>query len=587
MNFFKQVLATITGLLVTFVILFMGFLFLIGMLIQQSTQEATAPAPANSVLYISLDYNVVEKSESNPLGDLNIPFYGSEKSIGLNDILAKIEAAKTDDNIKGIYLNPSAVGIGYASLKAIRDALVDFKASKKFIVAYSDMYSQKAYYLSSIADKVYLNPQGALDFRGISSSVVFMKEALDKLGVDMQVVKVGTYKSAVEPFILNEMSPANREQVNSYINSIYGSFLKDISSGRKIAVDTLRTIADEYLIRNANDALKYKFIDAILYKDELLTDIKKRLDIKEDADISSISIMKYAGKAPASSTSNEIAVLYAYGDIVDGEGSTGQIGGDKISRELRLLREDDNVKAVVLRVNSGGGSALASDIIWREVELTKKVKPIMVSMGDYAASGGYYISAAADTIFAEENTLTGSIGVFGLIPNMKDLLNNKLGVHIQQVNTGKFSGLMTTPDDPLSAEERAIIQVQVNQTYQTFIERVSNGRHISLAQVDSIGQGRVWTGKQALALGLVDKIGNTNSAIQAAASKAGLKDYKISEYPAKEDAFLGVLSSSKDKIKMWFYEEELGSYKRYFLDMKKVLQQTGIQARLPYNVEIY
>ncbi len=586
MNFIKQVLATITGILITSIILFFIFLVFIGVLVQQSSQPTTVVAPAKSVLYLSLDYKIVEKTESNPLGDLNLPLYNVEKSIGLNDILGRIKAAKTDDNIKGIYLNPSSVGMGFASLKAIRDALVDFKESKKFIVAYSEGYSQKAYYLSTVADSVYLNPQGSLDFRGLSSSVVFMKEAMDKLGVEMQVIKVGTYKSAVEPFILNEMSPANREQVTSYLGSIYESFLSDIAESRKQPVDSLKHIANEYLVRNADDALRYKFIDGKLYKDELLSVLKKRLDVAEDKDISSVSILNYAGSS-ASASGDKVAVLYAYGDIVDGEGTVGQIGGDKISRQLRKLRRDKDIKAVVLRVNSGGGSALASDVIWREVELIKKEKPIVVSMGDYAASGGYYIAAAADSIFAESSTLTGSIGVFGLIPNFKGLLNNKLGIHIDEVSTGKFSSLMGNPDKPLTEEERSIIQMEVNRTYATFMERVANGRKMKVEEVDSIGQGRVWTGKQALDLGLVDGIGNLQRAISAAAAKASLKNYQIVELPEKEDPFASILSSSKDKVKMWLFGEELGDYQKYLLDVTKVLKHTGIQARLPYQIEIY
>lgn len=587
MNFIKQVLATITGILITSIILFFLFLVFIGVLVQQSSQPTTTVAPAKSVLYLSLDYDIVEKTESNPLGDLNLPLYNVEKSIGLNDIIARIKAAKTDDNIKGIYLNPTSVGVGFASLKSIRDALLDFKESKKFIVAYSEGYSQKAYYLSTVADSIYINPQGSLDFRGLSSSVVFMKEAMDKLGVEMQVIKVGTYKSAVEPFILNEMSPANREQVTSYLGSIYDSFLTDISHSRKQSVDSLKGIADDYLIRNADDAIRYKFVDGKLYKDELLSELKRRLDVAEDKDISSVSILKYSGSPKANSSGAKIAVLYAYGDIVDGEGTVGQIGGDKLSRQIRKLRRDKDIKAVVLRVNSGGGSALASDIIWREVELTKKEKPVIVSMGDYAASGGYYIAAAADSIFAESNTLTGSIGVFGLIPNFKGLLNNKLGIHIDEVNTGKFSSLMSNPDKPLSAEERSIIQMEVNRTYTTFMERVANGRKMAVTEVDSIGQGRVWTGKQALELGLVDAIGNLQRAIAAAAAKAKLKDYQILELPEKEEPFASLLSSSKDKVKMWLFGEELGEYQKYLLDVSKVLKNTGIQARLPYSIEIY
>lgn len=587
MSFIKQVLATITGVFITGLILFFVFIFFIAVLVQSSSDDMNVPAPANSVLYLSLDHAVVEKTEPNPFGDLNLPLGYSQKSLGLNDILTRIQAAKTDDNIKGIYLNPSTVATGFASLKAIRDALIDFKTSKKFIVAYSDVYSQKAYYLASVSDKIYMNPQGSIDFRGLSSNIMFMKNAFDKLGVEMQVIKVGTYKSAVEPFILNEMSAANREQVSSYLGSIYEAFLDDLSEGRKIPKDSLRHFANEYLVRNADDAVKYKFIDAKLYKDELIGELKKRLDVKEKNDVSVVSILNYGGKDAESKGTDEVAILYAYGDIVDGEGDLSQIGGEKISRELRKLREDDKVKAVVLRVNSGGGSALASDIIWREVELTKKVKPIVVSMGDYAASGGYYIAAAADSIFAEKNTLTGSIGVFGLIPNFKGLLNNKLGVNVEEVKTGKYANLMGSPDEPLTAEERAIIQGEVNNIYGTFMDRVAKGRNLSVADVDSIGQGRVWTGEQALKIGLVDKIGNLNAAVKSAAAKGKLTSYYTKDYPAKEDPFASIFSMSKDKVKMWFIREELGEYQKYLLEIQKLMKNTGIQARLPYTVEIY
>jgi len=585
MNFFKQVLATITGVIITGLLFFFGFLFIIGIIIQQSSSEVKTVAPAKSVLYLSFDFDVVEKTEANPFEDINLPMISVRKSVGLNDIVARIKAAKTDDNIKGIYLNPSTVDMGYASLKVVRDAILDFKTSKKFVVAYSDVYSQKAYYLSSVADSIYINPQGSIDFRGLSSSVMFFKEALDKLGVEMQVIKVGTYKSAVEPFILNEMSPANREQVTAYLNSVYDSFIADISEGRKIAPDSLRHYANEYLVRNSKDAVKYKFADKAIYKDELITNLKHRLGV--DKDISTVSIVDYAGPAASTKKGGKVAVLYAYGDIVDGEGETGEIGGDRISRELRKLREDKDIKAVVLRVNSGGGSALASDIIWREVELTKKVKPITVSMGDYAASGGYYIAAAADSIFAEKTTLTGSIGVFGLIPNFKNLLNNKIGVNFEDVKTGKFASLMSNPAKPLTDEEKAIIQIEVNNTYQTFMQRVADGRKMSIAAVDSVGQGRVWTGQQALALGLVDKIGGVDRAISAAAAKAKLKDYEVVEYPKKADTFASLLSTSKDKIKVWLFADELGEYQKYLLELKKNVKHTGIQARLPFSVEIY
>jgi protease-4 len=587
MDFLKQVFATVTGIFVACIILFVVLMIFIGGMMQQASQSKNAVVAANSVLYIDLNHVVTEQTEPNPFEDLDLPFYGMEKSIGLNDILARIEAAKTDDNIKGIYLNPRSAGVGFATLKAIRDALVDFKDSEKFIVAYSDVYSQKAYYLSSVADDIYLHPQGSLDFRGLSSSVVFMKDALDKLGINMQVIKVGTYKSAVEPFMLNEMSPANREQVTSYLNSIYDSFLTDIAAGRGIPKDSLKHIADEFLVRNAEDALHYKFVNGTMYKDELLNELKLLVGIDESKDLSAVSLLKYNAKPNTKSSKNKVAVLYAYGNIVDGEGGAGSetdIGGDRISRELRLLRKDKDVKAVVLRVNSPGGSALASDIIWREVELLKKEKPIVVSMGDLAASGGYYISAAADSIFAEKTTLTGSIGVFGVIPNFKGLLNNKLGIHIDEVNTGKFSDIMSDPDRPMTAEE---IQTEVNNVYSTFMQRVADGRNISVARVDSIGQGRVWTGDQAVELGLVDRIGNLHTAVQAAATKAELEDYEIVEFPKQKDPFANLFSTSKDKIKTWLLKEEVGEYQKYLIDIKQVLTNTGIQARIPYTIEIY
>jgi len=454
-------------------------------------------------------------------------------------------------------------------------------------VAYNEGYSQKAYYVASVADKVYVNPEGTVDFKGLASSTMFMKDAFDKFGVDMQVVKVGTFKSAVEPYFLNQMSEANRLQVNSYLGSIYDSFIQEISTSRKMSADSLRSIATNYLVRNADDAVRYKLADAKLYKDELILDLKKRLNVATKDDLSVVSLIDYKSKIPSGSESNQVAVLYAEGAIVGGEGTKGEIGSDKISRELRLLRQDDNVKAVVFRVNSPGGSALASDVIWREVELTKQVKPIIVSMGDYAASGGYYISAAADSIFAENNTITGSIGVFGVIPNFKNLLNNKIGVHFDGVKTGKFSDLGMVPDRPLTAEERDIIQMEVNRVYQTFMKRVSDGRKITVAQVDTIGQGRVWTGKQAVEIGLVDRIGGIDDAIKAAAKKAKIGQYAVKQYPAKEDAISTFLNSSKEKVQIWMAQQQMGEFYNYFDVIKKVSGQSGIMAKLPYSIEIH
>lgn len=586
-SFFKYVLATVTGIVISFVVLFIVFMGIIGAIISSASSDPEVAVKSNSVLYLSFDYAISERTESNPLGSLNLPGY-STKSIGLDDILARIRSAATDDNIKGIYIDAGSVGTGFASLKAIRDELHAFKKSGKFIVAYNTGYNQKAYYIASIADKVYVNPQGTIDFKGLASSTMFYKDLLDKIGVEMQIVKVGTFKSAVEPFFLNKMSDPNRLQVTSYLGSIYDTFIHEISASRNIAADSLRTIANDYLVRNADDAVRFKLADAKMYKDELLSDLRKRLKIAEKDEISFVSLLDYNKKAKEDTSDSEVAVLYAVGEIVDGEGSKpGEVGGDKLSRELRLLREDDKVKAVVLRVNSPGGSALASDVIWREVVLTKKVKPIIVSMGDVAASGGYYISAAADSIFAEPTTITGSIGVFGVIPNFQNLMNNKLGIHYDGVKTGKFADLMTSFDRPLTAEERDIIQREVDKVYSTFTKVVADGRKISVANVDSIGQGRVWTGTQGLANKLVDRLGNMDMAIRAAAKKANLTTYKVTQYPAKEDPFTSILSNSKEKLQVWIAKEQMGEYYRYFDVMKKATQQSGVQARMPYTVEIH
>ncbi|VTQ03563.1 signal peptide peptidase SppA [Sphingobacterium daejeonense] len=587
-SFFKYVLATITGIIICSILMFFIMIGVISMMVSSVGSKSETVTVSNSVLMINLDHEITEKTEANPFEGLDVPGFAGTRSLGLNDIVSRIKAAKTDSNIKGIYLNVSGTGTGFATMKTIREALLDFKTSDKFIIAYSDVMSQKGYYINSVADEVYLHPQGSLDFRGLASSVMFFKEGLDKLGIDMQVLKVGTYKSAVEPFIMNSMSEANKEQVSSYLNSIYNTFLTDISSTKKISQDSLKSIANGYLIREPEDAKKYGFVTDLLYKDQVIAKIKEKIGVDEKKDIPSVSLIDYKNKANAGEAGGDrVAVLYANGEIVDGEGMEGQIGGDKLSRELRDLRKDDKVKAIVLRVNSPGGSALASESIWREVDLAKKVKPVVVSMGDYAASGGYYISAAADSIFADPATLTGSIGVFGLIPSFQKLFNEKLGIHFEAVKTAKFADMDVDMDRLLSEEEKGIIQGGVNKIYQVFLKRVADGRKIDVAQVDSIGQGRVWTGEQAVKLKLVDRIGTLDQAIAAAAKKANLENYRISEYPRAKDPFESIWSTSKDKIKLWLLEDELGDYAKYLSEMKRISQQSGIQARIPYLVEIY
>jgi len=574
------------GIILSSVVIILITFAIIGGLVSSMSSEDKVEVADNSVLHISLAYPISERTQKNNFNGFN--FSGLfDNHIGLDDILTRIEAAKTDDKIKGIYLDLSSIGAGFATLEEIRDALVDFKSSKKFIIAYSEYYSQSSYYLASVADKVYLNPEGLVDFRGLANQSVFFKGTLEKLGIEAQVIKVGTYKSAVEPFILDKMSPANREQVTSFLGSIYSHFLDEISLSRKISTDSLFSIANNLKVQNAKDAVTYGLVDSTKYKDEILSELKSRLDIKEDDKIKSVSIEKYTAKSASSSSTakDRIAVVYAVGDIISGEGSDEQIGSERISRAIRTAREDKKVKAVVLRVNSPGGSALASDVIWREVVLTKEVKPIMVSMGDLAASGGYYISTAADSIFAQPNTITGSIGVFGIIPNFQKFFNNKLGVTFDVVKTGKFADLGSL-DRPLTAEEEAIIQQSVNQIYYSFTQKVADGRNKERSYIDSIGQGRVWTGAQALDLGLVDRIGGIEDAIASAAKKAGITEYKLVNYPVMKDPFKSFMNDSGDKISLWFTKREMGMAYPVYQQAKETMEQSGIQARIPYTINI-
>lgn len=585
-SFFKYVLATIVGIIVAFFLIIFISLGIIGGLVHSIGSDEPVLVAENSILTISIPYSIDERTNKGLLNSLS--FAGLDNNrIGLNDILTRINVAKTDDKIKGIYLDLSSVTSSFATLEEIRNALIDFKSSKKFIIAYSEYYSQSSYYLASTADKIYLYPEGLLDFAGMSSQSIFFKGALDKLGIEAQVIKVGTYKSAVEPYILDKMSPANREQVTSFLGSIYSHYLDEISLSRKIPADSLFTIADKLKIQDAKDAVTYGLIDATKYKDEVLAELKSRLKIGEDAKIKSVSIEDYKveDQSIPKNSKDRIAVVYAVGEIVSGEGSDEQIGSERISKAIRTAREDEKVKAVVLRVNSPGGSALASDVIWREVVLTKAVKPIIVSMGDLAASGGYYISAAADSIFAQPNTITGSIGVFGIIPNFQRFFNDKLGITFDVVKTAEFADLGAF-DRPLTAQEESIIQQNVNKIYYTFTQNVADGRKKERSYIDSIGQGRVWTGTQAIELGLVDRIGGINDAIKSAAKKANIQDYSLVSYPSQNDPLKALFNTSSRQISLWFTKQEMGLAFPVYQQVKETMQQSGIQARIPYTIDI-
>lgn len=586
-EFFKFVFASMLGFTLSFFVVLMLLILIVTAMVSTAANDGKVSPAANSIMHISLDYPIKERTDKNPFSELNFMGFENKKTLGLNEILKGIEDAKSDDHIKGIYLDASSLAAGFASIEEIRNALLDFKKSGKFILAYSEVYSQGAYYLATAADKIYLNPEGMVDFRGLTSEIMFFKGALDKLEIEAQIIKVGTYKSAVEPFILDKMSEANRLQVSSFLGSMYDHFISEVSESRRISKNELLAIADSAKIRSPKDALNYKMVDGLKYKDEVLDELKTLVKIDKKKEIKSVSIEEYTpGNEEADEPSgNRIAIIYASGQIISGEGNDETIGSERISRAIRKARTDDKVKAIVLRVNSPGGSALASDVIWRETVLAKKVKPVIVSMGDLAASGGYYIACAADSIFAQPNTITGSIGVFGIIPNMQKFFNNKLGITFDGVKTSRFADLGTV-SRPLTDTEKMIYQNEVNKTYDSFTRKVAEGRKKSQAYIDSIGQGRVWSGQEALANGLVDKLGNIGDAIKSAARKANIKNYKIVSYPAQVDPLKSLFDHSTDKVKTYFVKRELGDNYLYYDQLKSALNMTGVQTRIPYNIII-
>jgi protease-4 len=586
-EFYKYVFATVVGFVISIVFFFIFCLIIIGAIVSSLGDDKKVEITNNSVLYLNLDQAILERTPIKRFG--NLPIIGSiaDKAIGFNDIIKALKKAKTDDRINCVYINVSAPVAGKATLKEVRDALIDFKMSNKQIIAYSEVYNQNAYYLASVATKVYMNPEGSLEFKGFDSQLMFFKGALEKLGIEAQIIRVGNYKSAVEPFINDKMSDYNRQQVTAYVGGLYNVFLEGIASSRKISRDSLHAYADSYRIQRAEDALKYKMVDGLRYKDELIAELKSLTGDPKAKKLNTITINDYAEDVSLENAgaNDKIAVIYANGDIVGGEGSDESIGSEKISREIRKARQDSSVKAIVLRVNSGGGSALASDVMWREIVLSKKVKPVIASFGDVAASGGYYIACAADSIFVQPNTITGSIGVFGIIPNFQNLLNSKLGITFDGVKTGKYADIMSTTR-PLTPAERLIIQRDVNHVYDTFISRVADGRKRTSEYVNSIAGGHVWVGTDAVRIGLADRLGNFQDAIVAAGKKAKLKKYRVVEYPAKADPLNNFLSDSKDNVRTYFAKQELGDNYLIYEQMKKAIRNSGMQARLPYEIQV-
>lgn len=593
-QFFKYLLATIFGIVISIFLLVMILISVAGL------SDKPAKIEANSILHIKLDSRILDRESDSPFENFD-KFSGDfEQQLGLKkDIIDNLKKAKTDDNIKGILLDLSQIDGGMASLDEIRAALVDFKASGKFIFSYSELYTQKAYFLASVADSVFIYPEGVLEFRGLNTSISFMKGLFEKLEIQPQIIrgKNNKFKSAVEPFFLDKMSDANREQTSKYVGTIWKHMLNAISESRHIPVEELTVIADSLRIRKATDAVKYKFADAAIYKDELLEILRQKTGAEDEKKIKFVSLKKYTSSGKTDDeeddgkgkySKDKIAVVYAQGGIESGKGDNETIGSDRISEAIRKARKDDKVKAIVLRVNSPGGSALASDVIWREMGLAKKVKPVIVSMGDVAASGGYYISCNADTIVASPVTITGSIGVFGVLPNTQKFFNNKLGITFDGVKTNKYSDLGDLTR-PLSAEEFNIIQEEVDDIYNDFTGKVSEGRNMPQANVDSIGQGRVWSGTDAKSIGLVDEFGGLNKAIEIAAAKAGITDYRLTYLPAKKDPFEQIMKQimGEGDEESRIIAKALGSNYKYYQQFQTVLKMSGVQARLPYLIEIY
>lgn len=599
-QFFKFMLASVLGTFITIMVASILSMFIFfGMLgsfvdaASEGSSKKVTKVETNSILHITFNKPIKDRTSDNPFENFDFGAMESQSGLGLDKILKTLEKAKTDDKIKGIYLDLTSINTGMATLEEIRAALIDFKKSGKWIISYSELYTQGSYYLASAADKICLNPAGIVEHRGLASELMFFKNALEKLDVEMQIIRHGKFKSAVEPFMLEKMSDANREQYQLLLNTAWSSMINDVAKSRNISVDKLNELADGMVIQDAKLAKEHGLVDEIYFKDELLAQLRKKLKIGKDEEINTISLSKYSqsrkpnkkDKAKKASK-NQIAVIYASGDIVSGKSKDGSMGSETISEAIRQARLDKNVKAIVLRVNSPGGSALASDVMWREVVLAKKAKPVIVSMGDVAASGGYYIACAADKIIADEKTITGSIGVFGVVPNAKGLMNNKLGITFDRVKTNDHADLMSV-FKPLTAEERDIIQIGVEKIYDDFITKVADGRGMTKEQVDSVGQGRVWTGKDAIKIGLVDEIGGLDRAIAIAQKSAKLKDYKIVNYPKRKDPFKELMEELELNIESKVLTKVLGSEQKYYKKLQSVTTQTGVMARMPFDIEMH
>jgi len=583
MTFIKSVFSTVVGLFVFCAIGFVLLVALIAGIAAVSSQEAPDVQP-NSVLFINMHGNIMERVAEDPFQEL---FGESEdRAIPLLSTIEAIRKAKNDNNISGIYMKHGYLMGGSASIHEIRSALEDFKTSGKFIYSYAEYLSEGNYYVASVADEIYLNPIGSLEFNGLNANVTFLKGLFDKLDIEFQIFRVGTYKSAVEPFLRKDLSDASREQLSSIINSVYGNYLQNISNARGIEVARLKEISDSMLVREPKDALEMGLITQIAYSNQVLDSLKSELAIENDKDINFYKIEDYINTLDSDYSSNKVAVIVAEGQIVGGKGDSETVGSEKFVQAIRDARESSRVKAVVIRINSPGGSMMASDVMWNEIMLTKKEKPVIASMSSVAASGGYYMAMPCDTIVAQPMTITGSIGIFGMLPNMGKFLENKLGITNDGVSTGQFSNLYRV-SSALNEQERAIIQTSVENGYEVFTSKAAQGRNMDIEDLKAIASGRVWTGEQAKANGLVDILGSYDDAVQLAAKLGGVQDdYAVTYYPQLKSKFEEIIDGLSGEAHARFMHAQYGDFAEYVGLIKNLKNYEGVQARMPYNLEI-
>lgn len=589
MSFGKAFFSSCLGALVAMIVFFVLIVIFFSVAISGLSSEQEVVVENNSVLHLKLDAQITELQKEDPFAGVPV-VGGNVPNVGLLQLKQAIEHAKTDDKIKGIYLDASYPMTGFSSLEEIRESLVNFRESGKWVVAYNETMSEGAYYLASAADKIYLNPEGDVEFNGLTAEIGFFKKMLDKLEIKPQVFRVGEFKSAVEPFLMEKMSDANRLQLTELVNSIYDHVLTRVSEGRNIPRQQLEDISDNMKVRDAATALELKLVDALFYKDEFYKELKGRLGLKDDEEIEFIKYGKYRKSFSGyKSSKNEIAVIVAEGTIMPGSNdqSDGIIAANTYVEEIRKAREDKDIKAIVLRVNSPGGEFRSSDMIWREIELTKKVKPVIASMSDYAASGGYYLSMGCDTIVAQPHTITGSIGIFGVMFNLSDFLGNKLGITFDEVKTGAY-GEMYTVTRPLTEAEKTFWQKNLDKHYETFTDKAAEGRNVGEEEIEKVASGRVWTGAQAKDHKLVDILGGFNDAVKIAADKAGIsEDYKVRFYPRERPFFEQLMHQLEENAKSGNVNSELGEFKVWYDQFQKIKTYQGAQARMPFELQIH